>query len=224
MEETYVKYAEKVEEDSLTDDEKLEALEEAVVEEDKVAYFVIGAESSGTKLATKLLMNAGVFGTDEHQQFFDKALDGDETRLERYLEGERHVVVRRSWPHGGEAPDVKKIYDALEKRGFEVVFVVTMRSWPTMIESQIEMEQHAPTRTKALDNITDAYLKIFYWIKRLKTRFIIVSYGDMLRNKTVTLHWMLTQLGLQYQHGMEGIIDHTRENVRVNDYKTGVMS
>lgn len=194
-----------------------------VIEPYRTAYFVIGPESSGTKLVTKLLMNAGCFGSDEHQQPIDEALDND-TFFDRLFQGEEKIVVRRSWPHGidHKAPDVKGIFETLESKGYEVRFVVTMRSWPTMIESQIDAEQHASTRWEAYENIVDATTKIFYWIKRLKAPFIIVNYGDLLRNKTVTLHWMLNALGLEYERGMEGIIDGEKESVRVRDYRSGV--
>jgi len=188
----------------------------------KVAYFVIGPESSGTKLVTKLLMNAGCFGADGHQQPIDDAIGNDEY-MDRLLAGEDKIVIRRSWPHGVDhkEPDVKGIFEALESRGYEVKFVVTMRSWPTMIESQVDAEQHAKTRWAAYENIVEATTKIFYWIKRLKAPFLIVSYGDLLRNKTVTLHWMLNALGLWYERGMESIIDSEKESMRVRDYRSG---
>lgn len=214
-----------VAEEVLEMEEEVEAedhMPEPYVDEPDTAYFVIGAESSGTKMVTKLLMQAGVYGTDEHDQFIDQAI-GNKERMDRYVSGEPLVVVRRSWPHGGEEPDVKGIYDALTEEGYTVMFVVTTRSYPTMIESQIEFEQHAPTRARALENISDAYLGIFYWIRRLKAPYIMVSYGDMARNKTATLHWMLNALNLGYKPGMEDVIDHERENIRVADYRSQVM-
>jgi hypothetical protein len=192
----------------------------------KDVYFVLGPEGSGTKLVTELIIRqTGAFGAPDHDQgLLDNYIDGDEEVFEE-IDSHEHIVFRRSYPHGGAVPKIQAIVKALKKLG-NVTVVVTVRSWPTLVQSQIHLNQHADTPAGAVDNIKTAYREIFYWIRRLKLNYTMVSFAELLKNKTATLHYMFSELGHMYEGNqeLENIIDTSVENKRVVEYRkrTGV--
>ena len=64
-------------------------------------YIVLGGESTGTRLVTKLMMQAGCYGEDAHIQ----SMDGDvkEMRWDKIKATLKNqpIVWRRSFPHDG---------------------------------------------------------------------------------------------------------------------------
>lgn len=92
------------------------------------AFLVLGAESSGTRLLTRLLMAGGCAGDGEDEQRWDT----------QPPEGPL-VVWRRSVPHGGEWPSVRSLIERLASYGYTTHPVVITRDWIATASSQVEV-------------------------------------------------------------------------------------
>lgn len=113
------------------------------------AVFVIGPESSGTRLMTRLLIRAGCVGDDTHFQPFDTH------GLPAASEG-RDVVWRRSLPHGGQWPDLVGMIQDARELGYDVRVVFMQRDDNVLILSQVAAT-HARTAEEAETHIMRAY-------------------------------------------------------------------
>ena len=135
--------------------DRAEAAEHASHESGIVrAFLVVGPESSGTKLATRLLMAAGCKGDCGHRQRFDVSPP----------DGEDPVVWRRSMPHGHPRnawPDIADMVLLLRKVPYEVSALVTTRDWRSMVMSHVHDQQHARSAEEAERLIREAYTRIF---------------------------------------------------------------
>lgn len=112
----------------------------------KIAYFVIGPESSGTRLTTELLVKAGCSGEYGHVQNFDI------TPLHKLGDLGDQIVVRRSLPHAGKWHDIRLLIRALEEAGFYVVVISIDRRIEYMAESQLRAK-HVEDQEEAYHNI-----------------------------------------------------------------------
>jgi len=75
----------------------------------KKLFIVVGPESSGTRLTTRILCESGCFGDFEHYQRLDEFIE-DNNSLANIIGDNELVVFRRSVPHGGEFPEFKKMF------------------------------------------------------------------------------------------------------------------
>lgn len=150
----------------------------------KRAYLVLGPESSGTRLMTRLLIAAGCFGDSGHEQ-----------RLDDYgLEHAAKVIVwRRSLPHGGEWPLIPHMVEQLLMHDYEVTAVVMSRDWHSMIISQ-QQAPHAETVEEAVCNIRTAYGMIFAGLRG--TPFEVVNYEALIQRPLDTFRYLAQRLGL----------------------------
>lgn len=132
----------------------------------KRAFLVLGPESSGTRLATKILTAGGCHGQAGNKQDLDT----------RPPVGNL-VVWRRSVPHFHyhEWPDIGEMRRKLDAFGYDVSAVVTSRDWFAMISSQLKAG-HQSDASIALDVIQRAYLHIFTHLKAEKILFVVCSY------------------------------------------------
>ena len=112
----------------------------------RVVYFVLGPESSGTKLITASLVSAGVYGQAGHRQHMD------------YLPWDAlpdSVVFRRSLPHAKKWIDPHDYKRRLAKAGYEVKTISIDRDTHCMIQSQIR-HWHVRRLSEAEANIARA--------------------------------------------------------------------
>lgn len=148
-------------------------------------YLVLGPESSGTKLLTKLLIGAGCAGDDGDVQRWDT----------QPFEGNL-VVWRRSVPHGGEWPDLAKCIRRMESQGYEVRILVTSRNWHAVMNSQVKTG-HVQRPAQAVENIRGAYRCIFGAILYSMVQFEIVNYESLIRPGSGTVPRLMESLGLR---------------------------
>ena len=113
----------------------------------KIAYLVVGPESSGTKMITKALTLAtGGMGDDTHFQRLD-AMD---------LRGAPDTIVfRRSIPHAGAWVDISEIIKKLEVHGYHVQVITIDRDTEYMAKSQVK-NWHAESEKMAVQKINYA--------------------------------------------------------------------
>lgn len=148
----------------------------------KRAFFVTGPESSGTRLMSSILIAAGCYGDDTHEQRLDHAIPENEPLL----------VWRRSVPHRGEWPNITGYLCDLQQAGYEVTTLIMSRDWHSMAISQ-EQAPHAADVDIAQRNIRDAYRHIFKY--RIGV-FEIVNYEALTQRPEGTIRYLLCRLGL----------------------------
>lgn len=104
----------------------------------KKAYFVLGLESTGTRLLTRCLMEAGAYGDSGHEQRLD----------ELGFKGHSHekIVLRRSIPHAGNYPEITSIIHKMQAAGYDVIVLITCRDLYCTEQSQIRHGHTADTK------------------------------------------------------------------------------
>lgn len=161
------------------------------------AFLVIGPESSGTRVTTKVLIENGCFGSDKHFQ----PMDGfrDPSLLDPY----DFVVIRRSVPHNKYYPDMNRIYDYYGRAGFEYIHtIVTTRHWPYIAESQVS-NRFAGCLSEAILSVQLAYKLIF---SNINMPYTVSSYTDLVSNPEDYQKWLCAQINLPFIRGIN-IVD-----------------
>lgn len=151
------------------------------------AFLVFGPESSGTRLATSILISGGCLGSAEHEQEFDKYDREDFHDL-------APIVWRRSFPHNEEWPILSSLVRKLS--GYSIHIIVTTRDWHCMVESQLNAP-HVDSREEAIVNIRSAYYSIFSQISKTNIPFTLFSYESLISNPVLVQRRLLKDLGLQ---------------------------
>jgi len=129
------------------------------------AFIVIGPESSGTRVLTRMFVEAGCFGQDTNGQKLDLVLGGQDT-FERVVGNSEKLVFRRSIPHSKTWPDINGIHLFFESKGFTPLWLITCRDWYSNIRSKIK-RGHANKWEKAIT----AYKKEWEYLVANKSYF-----------------------------------------------------
>ena len=164
----YVELIDGGDDKALYDDKK--ALAKTIKEiRGKKAFLVIGAESTGTKLVTDILVKNGCKGDYGHRQEFDHS--------PKILKDNDLVVWRRSFPHDGNWPNLSSLVNLL--KGYRITVIVTMRDWYSTSRSNINIKR-VDNVEASYDLIQDAYLRIFQQIIDNKFEYHIVNYDSLI--------------------------------------------
>lgn len=131
------------------------------------AYIVCGAESSGTRAHARLLAVAGA------RQALSSGKPGE---IPNDPVSERPAVVHRSYPHGGEWPNLGVLADDLRSEGAaEVIVVVVVRDPVACERSQVD-HKHVEDVETARDHIRQAHLRIFAQLLVEELPFVVSTY------------------------------------------------
>ena len=154
----------------------------------KRAFIVLGPESSGTRLTTRLLIAAGCEGGDGRAQVWDTHTPTADL-----------IVWRRSVPHGGEWPDIGRMLVQLEWEGYAPFVVITIRDWLPTIRSQVA--NHPPGSEKeAIAHIREAYRQIFNAIG--ERPFDFANYDALVARPQAAADALLKRIGLPSVEGV----------------------
>jgi hypothetical protein len=158
------------------------------------AFLVLGPESSGTRLLTRVLMAGGCAGDDGMVQRFDSWQFGKQDP----------IVWRRSVPYTASHlwPNIElDLLKPLRRHGYDdIMALVTTRDWFSLWRSQVDPKNgHAPNEAAALENIQLAYLEIFKQLGNLKLPFLVVAYEALVFFKKQAVLPLLKKLGLRGQ-------------------------
>lgn len=153
----------------------------------KQAVMVIGPESSGTRLAARILVAAGCAGSDVHDQAYDWRLPTEELL----------IMWRRSLPHRNEWPDIPCMVRGLHAVGYDVLGVFTDRADEPLTLSQ--MASRGRTRNAAERNIARARIIMATW----PLPKVSVQYEDLVARPKETMAQMLAPLHLPVPDGIE---------------------
>lgn len=164
----------------------------------KRAYLVLGAESSGTRLVTRLLVGAGCHGSDEHfDQPFDAGVPEDGPDL---------VVWRRSVPHDGEISSLGGMIHELRGVDYNVMAVVTVRDLYATSLSQVNA-RHVPNTEMAEAHVRIAYRHIFAALMAHLVPYVIVPYESLVLHGQQAIIRLYRHLGLGIPNAIEHIYD-----------------
>lgn len=140
------------------------------------AFVVIGPESSGTRIVTRLFCAVGCLGGYEHVQPLDCFIEngGDFP----YVKG-RDIVFRRSVPHANQVPDICRIQDKFEREGFDVYWIIVIRDWYCTIASAAE-HKHKCSNEKAANQLPQEWAYIGMNLGNMKRFYFLLSSQMML--------------------------------------------
>lgn len=150
----------------------------------KRAFVVLGPESSGTRLTTQLLIDAGCYGDATHIQRLD---------LQGAPAWAWSVVWRRSAPFCRSWPDLSALVNHVGALGYQVTAVVTVRDWYAMVQSQIRAG-HVADEAQALAHIQRAYRLIFNSIAGVP--FVTCVYESLVQRPKAATKALLNTLRL----------------------------
>jgi LPS sulfotransferase NodH len=146
----------------------------------KIAYLVIGPESSGTRMMTKILLKAGCSGSGEYSQPWDSGA----------FKGPK-VVWRRSAPHGGKWVSSKQMINRCIAEGYTPKLIIMNRDWIAVSSSQVA-HNHSGNLTQALGKIRRAYKEIYQDLLSTRDEFIVVSYESLVSRPKQVLQYIST--------------------------------
>jgi hypothetical protein len=152
----------------------------------KRAVMVVGPESSGTRLAARILVAAGVAGSDVHAQAYDWRLPTEPL-----------ILWRRSLPHRNEWPDIPCMVRSLHAAGYDVLGMFTDRADEPLTLSQ--MASRGRTRKAAARNIARARIIMATW----PLPKVLVQYEDLVARPKEMMAQMLSPLHLPVPDGIE---------------------
>lgn len=145
------------------------------------AFFVLGPESSGTRLVTQLLIAAGCVGDAGHSQRFDTESFGDAP----------DVVLRRSVPHCRAWLNWQELAD--RATGRDIMAVICVRDPTVMVKSQID-NGHVRNAEHAKRNIAAAYRMIF---EQASAPYVLAVYESLVLHPEQAQAALLTSVGLR---------------------------
>lgn len=153
-----------------------------------LAVIVCGPESSGNRLLTSLLVQAGCKGCGHTSQPFDGP--GFSLALPKDLP--KKLVYFRSLPHGGVWIDLAADIGKLRSAGYNVSVLVTCRDQRAQELSQ--QQTHERTASEYRANYRKAYLHAFSAIIATEAEYLMVPYSSLGRQSY--RNWLCGQLGL----------------------------
>ncbi len=181
------------------------AIQDYVPSEKPRFYLVVGPESAGNRYTVKMMIHmADCFGKSGHDQPFDDKLgithhkkkisNWSQIDFTQYdLVKKSCAVMHRSMPHEGEIVNIDYMVQQIRDHGMEPYILITYRSEPHMIMSQIT-NKHTNSVQESAQNIDSGMYSIFEAITRTKTKFQIVVYE--LLNERFYYDWLKQRLEL----------------------------
>jgi len=142
---------------------------------DKRAFFVIGPESSGTRMMTQAFLALGAYGDGGHAQRLDK---------ERFKNGHEFIVFRRSVPHGKKMPRIANVIKEMENEGYQVFPVIIFRDKDMCAKSQIK-NKHAENNANARTSIKKAVDFIYLELAKAGYAGFVIHYEAFVKFRKV---------------------------------------
>lgn len=141
----------------------------------KKAFFVIGPESSGTRMMTQAFIACGAYGDGGHKQKLDS---------EGFGSGRKLIVLRRSVPHGMVMPKIAKLIQKMHKQGYQTIPVVILRDKDKCAASQVK-NHHAKNIQEAKDGIKQAIGHIYHQLANFQSPVHVIHYEPFVKVRKV---------------------------------------
>lgn len=171
-------------------------MREDMAESKKKAFLVLGPEGTGTRLFTRILINAGCEGSAGHRQKFDGTLPTQDC-----------IVWRKSFPHRNCWPCITTMVSELRDKDYTVHAFVTNRNWHAILESRGPRHEAGGGTKAVYQHLQKSYPLIFQGLAEAKVPFIVVSYEEMLLRGATYIEKVLELWGLKLQSQLEEITD-----------------
>lgn len=172
----------------------------------KKVFIVIGPESSGTKIVTRLLCMAGCAGDYEHEQRLDKFVYEDGIEIGTILGEYETIVLRRSIPHSSELrPDIQGIGAKFQSAGFEPYWIVVMRDWCCNAKSKVSVG-YQPRLETSKKNLVDEWTHIGSIFVEFDGRFYIVLTSCLFTNPERVLGGLEDWVGFSFPNDAKKIV------------------
>jgi len=164
----------------------------------KKVFFIVGPESSGTRIVTRLFCLAGCWGDWSHEQRLDRFVYGKVSKIPDLAEESEAIVFRRSIPHYPVVrPDIVGIGDMFLSVGFQPYYIVTMRNWGCNAASK-ERVGHSPDLSKAKQDLTEEWVNIGNLFGGFGGRFYVILTSSLFRDPQRAINDMGTWLKLKF--------------------------
>lgn len=145
------------------------------------SFLVIGPESSGTKMMTRFLLDAGCSRLAEQGYLGNYPV----------YDGTRNLVVHRSMPYAGKWESMPELIGKLSQQAPFGAAVVMLRSWPATISSQ---QNHKHARGEQAEWQTRWALgHIFSGLQGVP--FYPITYASAVSDDNL-LRWLYTEFGM----------------------------
>jgi hypothetical protein len=175
----------------------------------KKAIFVFGPESSGTRMVTRMILDAdGVVGSAEDIQPMDQP--GFDYEIPRNADV---FVLRRSFPHNNVWVNIMAMATKARSAGYVPIAVVTTRDWIPMQQSAFKkhVKPFGKTMAEGIRNIQKAYVRIFAGLDQAGVPFQVVSYEAVIAHPDKIMDWLCQFLGLTHKGGLSFAITNENE-------------
>ncbi len=149
------------------------------------AFFVVGAEGSGTNMLAEAFVSAGCHYEPRHNSHLE---DYEFEKMPDLL------VFRRSIPHAGETPEFAEIRSDMEMAGYDILPIFIFREWNATIKSVL--------RRSSLRNVKMLESKIRYGLFRAVELFqhwgfIYITYEAFCLSENFRRWLFVERLGLK---------------------------
>jgi len=166
----------------------------------KHAVIVCGAESTGTRLVTRLFMLAGFEGDADHVQRWDT--ESPTAPM---------IVWRRSLPHAHRWPRFGDMIKDLRRAGYTVSACVVTRDWHAAVQSQLKVG-HAHSAEQALQHLRRAYAEIPAVFRAQRVPYILVSYEGLVARPWQAPEKLLQLFGFPAREHWLPIVDENAKH------------
>lgn len=176
------------------------------------AIFVVGPESSGTRMMTEFFIRAGYEGEHGHAQPWDRL------EFRKYPD---NIVFRQSMPHGSEWADIVGIIQGMQMANYTPHGIVTWRDPRYMALSQVQAG-HSANTDQALKKIKKAILHIDTAFDELGWRPTLIIYDKFVELPTYqkAIHGLHSQLAYDPMEFSNANQKYARSDLRgLNDKK-----
>jgi hypothetical protein len=170
-------------------------------------FMVVGPESSGTRILTRLLCMAGCIGDYGHEQRLDRFVYEDGISIKEIFEYEpKTIVLRRSIPHYPNVrPDIIEIGTKFKKAGFEPFYIVAVRDWICTAKSKVRTE-HCQNWPDAKMTLAEEWAYIGNCLGYFAGHFYMVITSCLFINPERTLKSLEDWIRLQFPPGAKEIL------------------
>ena len=142
------------------------------------AILIIGPESSGTRMLTRMFYESGWFGDYDHGQRLDAVILQEESF--RILRGADKFVIRRSVPHRKEYPDIEFINNLVVDAGFNPLWLIAKRDPFCNAKSKVR-QGHQPN-LKSATWAVQAELEFIKLHEQYMSKFKYVDVSGVMKN------------------------------------------
>jgi len=151
-------------------------------------YFVFGVEGSGTRILTKLMINAGAHGDSGHAQKFDSGLPSTD-------EVDGSIVWRRSFPHARRGVPVSVLAGDMRSNGWSPYALIIVRDTVANVRAQVPA--HAGSIHEAWRKNQKEFSLMFMGVRGAFIPFEVLTYENVVARPVETQDYLGSLPGLR---------------------------